>query len=267
MIFKILSLVKRLREEMGGTKTLVVGVSGLDSATTLQLLNLANYRGRILPVHVYFSEDPPEWVAKAQVIYEAGGPYKFPLNIIDGDPLRTALQESVSHIPSYSNAWWRDNEFQNFKVQTRMQIMRSIAMRHNGIIACGPNYSDLLLGYHSPYELEVEILPLCTTFKNNVLRTADFINDFANKELIPHDVMNSPPSRGLVPYHTDEGAFALNWEEIDLALAFATSDKGDVLTRASLGKNKSIAAERLMTRLTKTDYEGREKNEEENNPF
>jgi len=187
------------RFDDAGSKYAVLGLSGgLDSSLTLGLLAEALGGDRIkaffLPYEELSSPDR-EFSRSAADVF---GP--------DFDEID--ITSIVNAIPLKLEGMVKGNA----QARARMMVLYAVANKENGLVIGPSNKTELLLGYFTKYgDGGADIYPIGDLYKTQARELAAEIG-------VPDDIINKPPSAGLIEGQTDEGELRIPYPVIDQIL-------------------------------------------------
>ncbi|MDF9867735.1 NAD+ synthase [Bacilli bacterium PM5-3] len=201
-------LVKWLQDRVNeaNAKGLIVGISGgIDSAVVANLVKLAfpdNSLGLILPC--YSSDEDVEH--GLCVVKDCMLDYK----IVDLDNVYDKLVHQISLEINETSSFQLAKA--NTKARLRMTTLYAIAQNY-GYLVCGTdNACEWYTGYFTKYgDGGVDIAPLIQLTKTQVYELAHYfkIND---------EIINKPPSAGLIDNQTDEEEMQVSYQELEAYL-------------------------------------------------
>ena len=117
----------------------------------------------------------------------------------------------------------------NVKARIRMLILYEYANMTNNIVCGTSNKSEMLIGYFTKYgDGGVDIMPLGDLYKSQVYELAKYLK-------IPKEIINKPPSAGLLKGQTDEADLKISYKKLDLIL-LGLEKKIDLLTISKISK-------------------------------
>jgi len=146
----------------------------------------------------------------------------------------------------------KSNDFAmaNVKARVRMLILYEYANMTNNIVCGTSNKSELLIGYFTKYgDGGVDIMPIGDLYKSQVLELAKYLK-------IPKEIINKPPSAGLLKDQTDEGELKMSYKKLDLILA-GLEKKIDLATISKIAKVKIYDVQRIKNMRIKSQHKRR----------
>ncbi|MEA3558084.1 MAG: NAD(+) synthase [Candidatus Thermoplasmatota archaeon] len=182
-----------------GMKKLVIGISGgLDSAVVLkiaaEMIGPDNVSAFFLP-YGHLSEKDRPFAEKAA--WSAG----VKLNSVDISPVVQAIPLEMEGMV-----------LGNAQARARMVFLYSHANRDRELVLGTSNKTELLLGYFTKYgDGGADIYPIGDLFKTQVVQMASEMG-------MPEEIIERPPSAGLLDDQTDEGEIGLPYPILDQIL-------------------------------------------------
>ena len=189
-----------------GAKGLVIGLSGgLDSSTAATLAARAlgpdKVVGLIMPEEEAYD---PEAVKHAKMVAEQLG---IRVDYVDITPILRAFYEAM---PAYDPEAHMARA--NVKPRVRMTCLYYYANKL-GMLVCGAtDKSEVMLGYYTKWgDGAADIEPIVDLFKTQVRQLARHLG-------IPREIVEKPPTPGLLPGQTAEGELGMSYDVLDLIL-------------------------------------------------
>jgi NAD+ synthase len=207
----------RDRFEEAGASCVVIGLSGgLDSALALglvvQALGPARVRAIFMPYGELSGPDRDFSVKAAEA---------FGVELIEKD-----IGNMVDSIPFEMEGMVKGNA----QARTRMVLLYTIANMENGLVIGTSNKTELLLGYFTKYgDGGADLYPIGDLYKTQARLLAKDIG-------VPQEIIDRPPSAGLIKGQTDEGELRLPYPIIDQVLygLLRDMDPEDIADRVDL---------------------------------
>jgi NAD+ synthase len=187
-----------------GCKGIVLGLSGgIDSAVTAVLCKQALGKNKTLCLFLPEEATPESDLKHQKLIIEK---YGFLSKTIDINSVVKQLS-NISAIPPNKIARG------NITARIRMIILFEYAYMNKSIVCGTSNKSEILLGYFTKYgDGGVDIMPIGDLYKTQIYKLARFLK-------IPEEIINKPPTAGLIKGQTDEKELGLSYKKIDKILA------------------------------------------------
>jgi NAD+ synthase len=190
----------------GGAGGVVFGLSGgIDSAVIAALAGRA-FPGRALGVLLPCHSDPQDAEDGALVARHFG----IDSRTVDLTQVYDQLlQALVAASPGVAESRVATI---NLKPRLRMTALYALANELGYLVLGSSNRSELHVGYFTKHgDGGVDLLPLGGLVKNEVVELARQLG-------VPREIINKPPSAGLVPGQTDEADMGLSYKELDTYL-------------------------------------------------
>lgn len=189
----------RDRFDEAGSKQAVIGLSGgLDSSLTLGLLTEALGPERVRSFFLPYKDlsDPDRIYSK-----KAAGEFNV-------DHVELDITSIVDSIPFKLEGMVKGNA----QARARMIVLYAVANKENGMVIGSSNKTEILLGYFTKYgDGGADIYPIGDLYKTQAREMAREIG-------VPDEILERPPSAGLVKGQTDEGELRLPYPIIDQIL-------------------------------------------------
>ncbi len=180
--------------EKQGFKKAVLGLSGgIDSALVLYLGALALGKENIKAVYMPTSFNKEESYEDAKVLCENLG---VELKVIPIESVRVVYEELLNYEQF-------DVADENLQARIRANILFYISNKENRIVLSTSNKSESAVGYTTIYgDMAGGFSPIKDLYKTEIYEIAYFINK--DKEIIPKNIINKPPSAELRPNQKDQ---------------------------------------------------------------
>lgn len=186
----------------------VLGLSGgIDSAVVAYLavkaLGASNVRGYILPTKTTSKQD----LEDAKLVQEK-------LSIEGKTICIDELHESI--LKQMYEEKQPENNFSlassNIKPRLRMTILYYFATIYNSLVIGTGNKTELNVGYFTKHgDGGVDLLPIGDLYKEEVIKVAKALD-------VPEQIIEKPPTAGLLPDQTDEKELGMTYHTLDRLL-------------------------------------------------
>jgi NAD+ synthase (glutamine-hydrolysing) len=192
----IVMAIKDYFSKMGFTKAILGSSGGIDSAVTLALactaLGKENVRAILMPSPYSTGHSVSD---AEQLSKNLGNPY-------DIIPIKNIYESFLAELkPIYKDLPFGVAE-ENIQARTRGNLLMAIANKFGYILLNTSNKSELATGYGTLYgDMAGGIGVLGDCYKMQVYALAKYIN--RSKAIIPHNIINKPPSAELRPDQKD----------------------------------------------------------------
>ena len=124
----------------------------------------------------------------------------------------------------------------NMKARIRMTLLFEYANMTESLVCGTSNKSEILLGYFTKYgDGGADIMPIGDLYKTQVYELAKFLK-------IPKEIINKPPTAGLIKGQTDEKELGFSYKILDKVIM-------------GLEYKQNISDIAVNTRLKKSDVE------------
>jgi NAD+ synthase len=187
------------RFEEAGTDVAVLGVSGgLDSSLILELLKreLGGLKIKAFFLPCGQISGPDRKFARL-----IAGSCGIELNEVDISPIVDSVPLKPENMPKG-----------NLMARSRMLYLYTYANMNNGLVIGTSNKSEILMGYYTKFgDGAADIYPIGDLFKTQV-------RELSRDMGIPREIIERPPSAGLVPEQTDEGEMGIPYILLDQIL-------------------------------------------------
>ncbi len=184
-------------------ENVIIGVSGgIDSATSLYLLDRAIPKEHIYAVHLYYFEETISGFRKTI----------DPLGLPQNNILLFSIEESVDMLVSCLEAQNDSVRKGNIMARVRMIHLFDLAKKYKALVCGTENRSEYHLGYFTRYgdaASDFEII-------NHLYKTQ--VRELAAHLDVPKGIIDAVPSAGLTENQTDEKDFGFTYKEADEVL-------------------------------------------------
>lgn len=174
-------------------------------------------------------------------------------NIVKKYDLKCEIKNINHYLENIKNLFLKDSNdyaFANVKARIRMCILYEYANMTNNIVCGTSNKSELLIGYFTKHgDGGVDILPIGDLYKTQVFEMAKHLE-------IPKEIINKPPSAGLLNSQTDEKELQINYKILDLILA-GLEKKIDISTISKITEVKLLDIQRIKKMRIKSQHKRR----------
>jgi len=187
----------RFRE--AGSRLAVIGLSGgLDSSLTLGLVAEAIGSDRVRSLFLPYADlsgPDKEFSKRAAEAFNVEHTEMDITRVVDAIPM--AMDGMVKG---------------NAQARARMMVLYALANKEEGLVIGASNKTELLLGYFTKYgDGGADIYPIGDLYKTQARELAAEIG-------VPGDILERPPSAGLMKGQTDEGELMIPYPIIDQIL-------------------------------------------------
>lgn len=201
-------IVKCIKDAVrkAGANGVVLGLSGgLDSAVVAVLAKKALGGNN---VHCYYMPEKQK-------------DHDIDLEHIEKLCNRFGITFNIHTIGETTNAckdsFWRDIsnwEYANIKARTRMTDLYTYASLDHCLVIGTGNRSEIMTGYFTKHgDGGVDFEPIGHLYKTEVFKLAKHLN-------VPNEIIDKPPSAGLVEGQTDEADLGITYVELDAILNY-----------------------------------------------
>jgi NAD+ synthase len=240
-ILTIISDFIRTYIENSGSKGVVIGLSGgIDSAVTAiickKILGKKRSKCIFLPDNATSLLD----IEHTNIL----------INKYDLSCEEININKNLKNIYKIFNNKPSKNTIANIKTRLRMLILYEYANMTNSIVCGTSNKSELLIGYFTKYgDGGVDINPLGDLYKSQIYNLAKYLK-------IPNEIINKPPSPGLLKNQFDEIELKITYKNLDLILA-GLENKIDLPTISKLTKIKKSEIKRINQMIIQSQHKRR----------
>ena len=183
-----------------GFSEVVIGLSGgIDSALTAALCAEALGPDRVVCVSMPSKYSSAETRRDAQIIAESLGARFSELPIEDiasafGSTLENTFADTAPDITE-----------ENIQARVRGTLLMALSNKFGWLLVATGNKSEYSVGYATLYgDMAGGFALIKDVFKTDVFRLAHYLNERAERELIPRSVIERPPTAELRPDQQDE---------------------------------------------------------------
>ena len=209
-------------------KTATLGSSGgIDSAVVQALATEALGADKVHPVLMPSKFSSKGSVTDAeQLSKNLGNPYiQIPIKDVYDSYLGTLA-------PHFEGTEFGTTE-ENLQARARGVILMALSNKHGHILLNTSNKSEIAVGYSTLYgDMCGSLSPIGDVYKTKVYALAQYIN--RDKEIIPNEIINKPPSAELRPDQKDSDSLP-EYSVLDEILSLYIEEKKGPLEIISLG--------------------------------
>jgi NAD+ synthase (glutamine-hydrolysing) len=249
-----LALELGLRDYVGknGFSEVVVGVSGgIDSAVTAALAAEALGPERVHCVSMPSRYSSEETRRDARGLAESlGCPFiEIPIaTIVDG--FEAALAEAFAGRE-------RDLAEENIQARTRGVLLMALSNKFGWMLVATGNKSELSVGYATLYgDMAGGFALLKDVYKTDVFRLARYLNERAERELIPQSIIERAPSAELRDNQLDEDSLP-PYPKLDQVLEQYVEHDRTLEELSADGFDKDVV-ERAVSMIDRAEYKRRQ---------
>lgn len=187
------------RFDEAGSSLAVIGLSGgLDSSLTLGLVAEALGPEKVRSVFLPYGDLSSPDREFSKIAAE-----NFKVDHVEMD-----ITPIVDAVPMKLEGMVKGNA----QARARMMVLYAVANRENGLVIGPSNKTEILLGYFTKYgDGGADIYPIGDLYKTQARVLAAEMG-------VPDDILERPPSAGLVKGQTDEGELRIPYPVIDQIL-------------------------------------------------
>jgi NAD+ synthase len=182
-----------------GTSSAVIGLSGgLDSSLTLGLLTEALGSEKVRSIFLPYGDlsSPDRGFSQ-----KAAKAFDVEHEELDITAIVDAIQLDLDGMIKG-----------NAQARARMMVLYAVANKENGLVIGPSNKTEILLGYFTKYgDGGADIFPIGDLYKTQARQMAAEIG-------VPTEIIERPPSAGLIKGQTDEGELRMPYPIIDQIL-------------------------------------------------
>ncbi len=238
--------IKSYFEKMGFAKIATLGSSGgIDSAVIQALASEAIGAANVLAVLMpsEFSSDGSITDAE-QLSKNLGNPYEIL-------PIKQIFNENVKTLaPIFKDLPFSVAE-ENIQARARGVLLMAISNKTGRFLLNTSNKSEMAVGYTTLYgDMCGGLCPIGDVYKTQVFELAKYIN--RDKEIIPNNIINKPPSAELRPNQKDSDSLP-DYAELDAILKQYIEGKKDKKYIVNLGFEQKTV-ERVVDLVNRNEY-------------
>ncbi len=184
-------------------ENVIIAVSGgIDSATSLYLLNEALDKENIFVVHLYYFEK------SVDTFHAVIDPLELPKENILLYSIKNVVDTIVQNVSAENDSVRTGN----IMARVRMLHLFDLAKKHKALVCGTENRSEYHLGYFTRFGDAASDFELI----NHLYKTQ--VRELASYLQVPQSILDAEPSAGLWEGQTDEKELGFTYEEADQIL-------------------------------------------------
>lgn len=213
-IHKIIDFIENTLHKANKQKVIIAVSGGIDSATSLNVINEVVPVRKIFVAHLYYFESTI--IPFKKTIAPLGIPEQNVLLYSIKYQVDTLAKELGLEIPQNETEQIR---YGNIMARVRMIMLYDFAKKYNALVCGTENRSEYHLGYYTRFgDAASDFEPLHHLYKSQVRQLAAHFN-------VPESILKAAPAAGLWENQTDEKEFGFTYEEADPVLYLYFEEK------------------------------------------
>jgi NAD+ synthase (glutamine-hydrolysing) len=244
-VYQALVLGTRDYTRKNGFNKVLLGLSGgIDSSVTAAIAAAALGAENVVGITMPSKFNSPETIADAARLAKNLG-IEF-LTI----PIESTLErfnKSLEQVPGWDD---KGIAYENLQARIRGSILMSLSNHFGSLVLTSGNKSETAVGYATLYgDTAGGFAVIKDVYKTLVYKLAEHINKINNRQIIPVDVINRPPSAELRPDQKDSDALP-DYDLLDKILkGYTEEDKSaQQLIDTGLPKDSVLRVIRMVDR-------------------
>ncbi len=245
-VFKALVLGTRDYAKKCGFKKAVIGLSGgIDSAVTAVIAARALGRGKVFGVTMPSNFSSRGSIEDSKILAERLG-----INF-ETIPIKSVYNMYTKTLSGIFEGLPFDVTEENLQARIRGKILMAISNKFGYLVLTTGNKSELAVGYCTLYgDMCGGLAVISDVPKTLVYGLAKYIN--RNKEIIPTNIIEKPPSAELRPNQKDQDSLP-PYDILDGVLRAYVEESKDVCDIIGMGYDKSLVKD-IINKVDRNEY-------------
>lgn len=230
------------------TKALIGLSGGIDSAVTAAFATAALGPDRVVGITMPSRYSSPESARDAERLAQN-------LGIEFGEiPIEPAVRAFEKMLASSFEGVDPGLTEENIQARVRGTALMGLSNTYNYLVLSTSNKSEAAVGYSTLYgDMVGGLAVLLDVYKLQVYELADYVNQRAGKEIIPHFTISRPPSAELRPNQTDQDSLP-SYHVLDpiLQRAIEKQQSADQIVEETGGD--PVLVKQILSMLDRSEY-------------
>lgn len=169
--------------------------------------------------------------------------------------IQSAVDEAMNNLTSEFKSLMKGIVEENLQARIRGVYLMALANNENYLLLTTGNKSEMATGYCTLYgDMNGGLAVIADVYKTDVYRIANYIN--RNKEIIPHNIIEKPPSAELKPNQKDQDTLP-PYEILDKILRmYLEENKEAIEIGSTVGDRKLV--EKILRMVDLNEFKRRQ---------
>ena len=232
-------------------KTLLGLSGGIDSSVTAAIAVAALGADNVVGITMPSKFNSPETIADAGKLAKNLGIEFLTIPI---EPILEQFSKSLQSVPGWDG---KGIAYENLQARIRGSILMSLSNQFGSLVLTSGNKSETAVGYATLYgDTAGGFAVIKDVPKTMVYKLAEHINKISERQIIPADVLNRPPSAELRPGQKDSDALP-DYDLLDKILKGYVEEDKSAQQLVEIGLPQDVV-HRVIRMVDRNEYKRRQ---------